>query len=131
MLNVRLEGCGWSKDVGRLPHVRIEANLLTIPQQGEIARYAQGYWFADGTPFISVLIDSSCFVRFEDGEDCQHSDPLGPFRMVRSSGGSIWVAEPNERLLAKWDEFSRQWQQLATPNRQWANVNISMAQPQP
>jgi hypothetical protein len=125
MLNVRLEGCGWSKELRQIMQLRIETNLLTSSEHGEIARYAQGYWFSDGNPFISVLIEPSCLVRFEGSEDAEQSDVRGPYRRVRSSGGSIWVAETDERLLAKWDDASRQWQCLLAPVRRWPAVTIS------
>ncbi|HEY5312180.1 MAG TPA: hypothetical protein VIK18_06660 [Pirellulales bacterium] len=119
MLNVRLEGCGWSKELGRLPGLRIEGNVLTSSQHGEIARYGQGYWFAEGNAFISVVIEQGCFVRFEGGEEGEHSEPFGPYRLVRSSGGSIWVADSRERLLAKWEESDARWHCLLATVRPW------------
>lgn len=124
MLAVRLEGCGASKEVGQLPQLQIKGNVLTSSDYGEIARYGQGYWFAGGSHFISVLVGPCCFVQFQHHGNGR-SQVYGPYRMVRSSGGSIWVTELGERLLAKWHDAQRQWQCVLEPGRGWPDVSIA------
>ena len=123
MLNVRLEGCGWFKNLGMVPWLRVEADSLRTGQHGEIARYDGGYWCADEGYFISVLLTPKCFVRFEDGDE--QTSTFGPYGLLRSSGGSIWMADPHERLLAKWNELRRGWHCLLDSPRLWPAVAVA------
>lgn len=125
MLAVRLEGCGWSQELDPTPLLRIECNLLKAPQHGEVARYSQGYWFADGHHFVNVTVEPSCFVRFEDLDGSISTKEFGPYSRVRTSGGSLWILQPQQRLLAKWLETLQQWHCLEASLRLWPVVAIS------
>jgi hypothetical protein len=123
MLNVRLEGCGWSKDLGQVPSLRVDSGALQTAEHGDIARYEAGYWCASDGFYISVLVTPKCFVSFDDGDE--HTAAFGSYSQVRSSGGSIWAAEPHERLLARWDEGRRGWHCLLHPGRLWPVVIVA------
>lgn len=129
MLAVRLDGCGWSQELGQTPSLRIEGNLLKLPSRGEIARYSQGYWFGGGMHFITVTIESQCSVRFEDLEGTIATRDFGPYSALRTSGGSLWIVEPQQRLLAKWLETQQQWHCLEASLRLWPVVNIYAGSP--
>jgi hypothetical protein len=107
MLHVRLDGCGWSNDLGRVASLRVEGDALHASQHGEIARYKGGYWCASDRYFISVLVTPTCFVDFHNGDE--RSSTFGPYRIVRCSGGALWVGDSHERLLAKWNDAGRGW----------------------
>jgi hypothetical protein len=123
MLHVRLEGCGTSNEIGTVPSLRIEANSLQVPEQGEVARYENGYWrHADGD-FITVVVDNRCQVHFED--QAHRSEPCGPFERVRSSGGSLWASDPQRQHLIARYEGGSAWRSMLDPRRPWPAVVVS------
>ena len=101
--------------LGPAPWFRFEGNVIHQgPQRDTVAELCNHQWNARGRHFVQLHADGHPRVRFAAEGDAQAAE-YGPFHDVHWSDGAMYA---DGRLLAKFDDATRQWICTAT-NQPW------------